>query len=173
MNTKQLQDDFPEDQAAIYGVALSLDSFLLNGIPCGVLQHSVFPGFLEKTADNLLRDLARLEAQAPQAPLANQSKVSETLKALRDRCQQLIDLLTGLISFRNLSLEQLRYKVSQIPLLREACVQQIQVLEKYFQVPRPFYRSRPAYSTAAVNKFLADLENNFIQERNTSVQQDG
>ncbi|HTU90436.1 MAG TPA: hypothetical protein VMF69_10205 [Gemmataceae bacterium] len=166
MNTKQLQNDFPEDEAAIYGVALSLDAFLLNGIPCGVLQQSLFPGFLEKVAGNLLRDLARLEAQAPHAPIASHPKVTESLTTLRARCQQLIDLVTGLSSFRSQSLEQLHTTVFQIPLRREACVRQIQELEEYFQVPRPFYQSRPAHSTAAVNNFLADLDRIFIQECN-------
>lgn len=105
MNTNQLQDDFPEVQAAIYGVALSLDSFLVNGIPYGVIHREFFNGFHEKTAGNLLRDLARLEAQALHAPIANQPKVTEALAVLRAKCQQLIDLLTGLTSFRTLPLE--------------------------------------------------------------------
>jgi hypothetical protein len=50
MNTNQPQDDFPEVQKAIYGVALSLDSFLINGILYGVIQRDFLPGFLEKTA---------------------------------------------------------------------------------------------------------------------------
>lgn len=171
MNITEHQDDFPEDQAAIYGVALSLDAFLINGILYGVLQRDLLPGFLEKTADNLLRDVARLEAQSTHAPPASQPRMAEALTTLRIRCQQLIDLVSGLSSFRSLSLEQLRTTVSQIPLLREACVQQIQELERCFQVPKPFYQSRPMHSTAGVNNFLADLENIFIQERNASIRQ--
>lgn len=171
MNTNQHPDDFPEIQAAIYRVALSLDSFILNGIPYGVIHRDWLDGFLEKTANILLTELASLEAQAAQAPSSCQRKVIETLAVLRSKCQQLIDLATGLISFRSLSLEQLRTTVSQIPLLREACVQQIQELERCFQVPKPFYQSRPMHSTAGVNNFLADLENIFIQERNASIRQ--
>jgi hypothetical protein len=48
MHTKQLTVDFPEVQEAIYGVALSLDAFLVNGIQYGVLQQAVFPGFLQR-----------------------------------------------------------------------------------------------------------------------------
>lgn len=170
MNTNQYYDDFPEIQGAIYRVALSLDSFLLNGIPYGVIHRDVLNGFLEKTANILLTELARLEAQTPQAPLAGQAKVAEALAALRVRCQQLIDRVTGLISFRTLSPEQLRVAVAQIPILREACAQKLQELEAIFQVPKPFYPSRPAYSTAAINGFLADLENIFIQEWNDSTE---
>lgn len=170
MNTKQLPNDFPESQAALYRVALSLDAFLLNGIPYGVIHREGFNGFVEKTAGNLLRELANLEAQAVHAPIANQSKVTEALAALRGSCQQLIDVVTGLTSFRTLSLEQLRVTVSQIPLLREACVQQIQELEACLQTPNRFYPSRPAHSTAVVNDFLADLERVFIQEWSISTE---
>src|SRR5437773_271153 len=113
MNSNQSQDDFPEVQAAIYRVALSLDSFLLNGIPYGVLQEAMFPGFLEKVAGNLLTPLASLEQHAPYAPPSSQSKVREILAALRGKCQQLIDLVTGLRSFRTLPLQQVRASVSQ------------------------------------------------------------
>lgn len=171
MSTQQLQDDFPEHQAAIYGVALSLDAFLINGILYGVLQRDYLPDFLEKTAHNLFRELARLEALPPHIPPASQSKVADALAALRSKCQQLIDLVSGLIVFRSLPLEMLRSMVSQIPLLREACVRQIQELEACFQVPKPFYQSRPEPSTAEMNNFLAALENIFTQEWNDSAKQ--
>jgi hypothetical protein len=97
MTTNQIPEDFPAVQAAIYGVALSLDSFLLNGIPYGVLQRAVIPGFLEKTADNLLRDLNSLEELAAVAPKINQAEVRQVLGVLRETCQQMISLVTGLI----------------------------------------------------------------------------
>ena len=100
MNTKQLPVDFPEIQGAIYGVALSLDALLLNGIQYGVLQRAVCNGFLQKTASNLLRDLTRLEEQAPHAPATSQPQDTKALAALRAKCQQLIHLVTGLTSFR-------------------------------------------------------------------------
>ena len=164
MNTKQLPVDFPEVQGAIYGVALSLDALLLNGIQYGVLQRAVFNGFLQKTADNLLRDLASLEEQAPHAPATSQPQVSKALAALRAKCQQLIHLVTGLTSFRTLPLEQVRSTVRQIPILREACVQLLQELEGCFRVPKPFYQSRPSHSTATVNDFLTNLERAFAEE---------
>ena len=170
MNTIQPKDDFTETQAAIYRVALSLDSFLLNGIPYGVIHQGFFNGFLEKLANILLTELASLEAQAPHAPIAVRPKVTEAVATLRTKCQQLIDRVTGLSSFRIVPLDQLRSLVSQVPLLREACVRQLQELEASFQVPKPFYRSRPSHSTAAVNDFLADLEHVFTREWNDSAE---
>jgi len=165
MNTNQDQDDFPEVEAAIYRVALSLDSFLLNGIPYGVVHGAVIPGFLEKTAENLLTPLASLEQHASEAPASSQAKVREVLAALRAKCQQLIDLVTGLSSFRTLPLPQLRVAISQVPLLRTECVQLIQELEVCFRTPKPFYESRPSHSTASMNAFLANLERMFEEER--------
>ena len=120
MIAKQPQDEFPTLQAAIYGVALSLDSFLLNGIAYGVLQHALFPGFLEKTADNLRRDLARLEEEVRVAPEANQPDVKACMVPLVERCRELIDLVTGLIPFRTQPHHQLRSQVLRIPLLRRS-----------------------------------------------------
>ncbi|MCI0460961.1 MAG: hypothetical protein L0Z62_28780 [Gemmataceae bacterium] len=169
MTTDQPQIDFPVAQAAIYGVALSLDAFLLNGIPYGVLQRSGFSGVLEKTAGNLLRDLASLEVHAPHAPAADQPKVREALGALRAKCQQLIDLVTELRSFRDLPPQELCSTVGRVPLLRAECVRLIQELEGYFQTPKPFYQSRPAHSTATVNDFLANLDRMFTEEWNASA----
>lgn len=168
MKTNQQPDDFPEIQASIYRVALSLDSFLLNGIPYGVIHRDMFNGFLEKTATTLLTALASLEEQARHTPTTNQAKVTEVLARLRAGCQQLIDLVTGLISFRTFPLEQLPSMVSQVPLLRDACVHQIQQLEACFQTSKPFYTSRPAHSTASVEGFLDNLESMFIQEWSTA-----
>jgi hypothetical protein len=168
MTTRQLPEDFPAVQAAIYGVALSLDSLLLNGIPYGVLHGAVIPGFLEKTADILLGDLKSLEEHVPDSPVSCQPKVREILAALRAKCHQLIDLLTGLISFRTLPLQQVQATVSGIPLLRGECVRLIQELEGLFQTPKPFYQSRPSHSTANVSGFLANLERMFEEERTTS-----
>jgi hypothetical protein len=164
MNTKQLPTDFPDVQAAIYRVALSLDAFLLNGIMYGVIRRDVFNGFLEKTAGNLLAELASLEQQVSQAPVTSQPEVTAILASLRTRCQQLIDLATGLTSFRTLPLEEVRPTVSQIPVIHEACVRQIQELEACFRTPRPFYQSRPPHSAAAVTDFLANLERVFTEE---------
>jgi hypothetical protein len=169
MNTNQHQDDFPEVQGAIYRVALSLDSFLLNGIPYGVLQEAVFPGFLEKVAGNLLMPLASLEQHAPEAPGPSQTQVREVLAALRAKCQELIDLVTGLRSFRTLPLQQVRATISQVPLLRGKCAQLLQELEVCFKTPKPFYQFRPSHSTATVNDFLANLERMFEEERNAST----
>lgn len=169
MNTQQ-QQDFPPVQAALYGVALSLDAFLLNGIQYGVLPQtealprSVPEGFLEKTANNLLRELDSLEKQTPNVPIADQPKVNGLLTALRGRCQQLIEVVTALRSFRSLSPTQLRSGVAQIPRLRTECVQLIEKLEGCFRTPRPFYPSRPEHSSVAVNNFLANLEGMFTEE---------
>jgi hypothetical protein len=168
MTTKQLPADFPEVQGAIYRVALSLDSFLVNGIQYGVLQPVVSDGFLERTTSSLLTDLASLEGYAPNAPAATQPKITELLASLRTSCQQLIDLVLGLCSFRTLPPEHVRSAVSQIPILRKACVQRIQELEGCFPIPQRFYESRPAHSTAAVDDFLSTLGQCFAEERNAS-----
>jgi hypothetical protein len=159
-----VKEDILAAKQEIYEVALSLDSFLIDGILYGVLPQAAFPGFLEKIAGNLLRDVASLEEQTPHAPHANQSKVGQVLATLRGKCQQLIDVVRGLSSFRTLPLEQLRATVAQIPPLREACVQHIQELEACFQIPKPFYPSRPPHARAAVDDFLANLEHLFTQE---------
>src|SRR5262245_127669 len=118
MKTKELQEGFPEVQAAIYRVTLSLDALLLNGIPCGVLQRDVFHGFVARTAENLLRELGSWEEEASHAAASSRAEVTEVVAALRARCQQLAELVTGLSSFRALPREQVLATVSQIPLLR-------------------------------------------------------
>jgi hypothetical protein len=163
MTTKQMSVDFPEVQAAIYAVALSLDAFLLNGIQYGVLQQAVFPGFLQKTAGNLTRDLARLQEQAPHAPVGGQPRTAELLAALRSRCQELIDLVTALLSFKALSLQEVRSTVSRVPHVHGECVRLIQELEACLGSPNPFYQSRLSHSTAGVNDFLANLERVFSE----------
>jgi hypothetical protein len=148
---------------AIYRVALSLDAFLLNGIPCGVIHRDIFDGFIEKTASTLLGELSHLENQVAQRPVTSQHRVTETLAALRTKCQQLIDVVTGLTSFRALSLEELRSTISQIPLLREECAQLIGELEACLGTPQPFYLSRPAHAAAAVEGFLTNLQQIFTE----------
>jgi hypothetical protein len=164
MSTKQIQIDVSDVQAAIYRVALSLDAFLLNGIQYGALQNTLLPGFLQKTSGNLQRDLASLEGLAPQAPLDSQRQVTGILAALRVKCDQLIDLVTRLSSYRTLPLEQVRALVSQIRLLRERSVQLIQELEGCFQTPKPFYQTRPSSSTATMTEFFGHLEDMFAKE---------
>ena len=158
----------PDAQAAIYGVALSVDAFIVNGIPYGVLQRAGFHGFLEKTAGNLQRDIAELEDHVPHVPVPSQTDVMESLEALKVSCRQLIDAVTELRSFRDLPLQEVRSKVGRIPLLRADCVQRIQELEGYHRTPKPFYPSRPAHSTAMVNDFLANLERLFVDEWHAS-----
>lgn len=169
MSTAQLPVDLPEIQGAIYRVALSLDAFLVNGLQYGVLRQVTANGFLQKAAGTLLSDLTSLEEQARRAPATSQLKVTEALAGLRGKCQRLVDLVTGLSSFRTLPLEQLRSSVSQIPVLREGCVNQIQELEACLRTPEPFYQSRPAHSAAAVNDFLVNLEGIFAQEWSAST----
>jgi hypothetical protein len=166
MNTAQL----PEIQGAIYRVALSLDAFLVNGLQYGVLRQFTANGFLQRAAGTLLSDLTSLEEQARRAPATSQLKLTEALAGLRASCQRLVDLVMELRSFRTLSLEQLRSTVSQVPVLRDACVNQIQELEACLRTPEPFYQSRPAHSAAAVNGFLTNLEGVFVQEWSASAE---
>ncbi len=161
MNVKQPPENPPDVQAAIYRVALSLDSFLTNGIPFGLFFT---PGFLEKVAGILLKDLISLEECALDAPTDLQPNTKELLAGLRKSCQQMIDWVTGLKSFQTLSLEQLRFAVERIPELRLECVQKIQELERCFGTPKPFYQSRPSNSTALMDGFLTNLECLFTEK---------
>ncbi|HYV37643.1 MAG TPA: hypothetical protein VE988_18200 [Gemmataceae bacterium] len=169
MITKQLPGRLLELQDAIYRVALSLDAFLVNGIQYGLLQPIGTSHFLQKAASSLLRDLASLEEQASQA--VDDNKMTETLAALRTKCQQVVDLVVGLDSFRTLPLQQLRATVNQIPVIRGECAQLIQELEAAFQTPKPFYQPRPMHSAAGVSDFLADLEQAFVKACNGSNEQ--
>jgi hypothetical protein len=168
MNTDQRQEDVPKVQEAIYDIALSLDAFLLNGIPYGVLQNAVLSGFLEKTTDSLLRDLANLEKRGTDAPADKRAEIAATLRALRATCQRLIDLVTELTGFQSMTPQQLRSAVAQIPLLREDCVQKIQELEMHFATPKKFYLSRSHHSTSSLNAFLSNLEQLFEAEYTVS-----
>ena len=155
-------------QAALYGVALALDAFLVNGIQYGVLQQAVFPGILEKTASNLLMTLTNLEQHGVRAAVTSPAKVREIQTALRAKCQQEIALVTALGSFRTLPPEQLHAIVSRIPLLREECAQLIQELEPCHRTPNPFYQTRPNHlvrcgervSSRIWNKYLLDAAGN-------------
>lgn len=157
MTTQQLAIDRTPTESAIQQVALALDALLVNGIQCGVLHHDIHPGFLQKVAGKLLRDLSSLEQSLP----PNHPECTLIRATLTARSQELIDLLRGLESFRTLPLDDLRATVARIPPLRAGCVQAIQQLESCLQVPRPFYPSRPAHSAAAVNDFLASLDQTF------------
>jgi hypothetical protein len=72
--------------------------------------------------------------------------------------------VTGLLSFREHPLERVLASVSQIPSLREECVQRIQELEACVETPKPFYSSRQPHSVAMVNDFLANLEYHFAED---------
>ena len=159
MNTKQLEARSLDLQSAIYGVALSLDAFLVNGISYGILQRVVFDDFLQKTARNLLRDLETLKEQVEQTSVPRAD-----LAAIRARCQQIIDLVTGLRSFRSLPLPDVRLAVSQIPPLRSECVRLIEDLEAQLHTAKPFYPSRPELSAIAVDEFLSGLDRAFVDE---------
>ena len=150
-------------QAAIGRVALSLDAFLVNGIPNGVIHRAVFDGFLEKAAGNLLDHLTELEAQAQLFPVADRTKIIEILAALRAKVGQLIEKAGDLASFKSMPLQEVRFAVSQIAPLRAECVRLIEELEARFGTPRRFYQSRPAHTAASIDAFLAGLETVFVE----------
>ena len=107
MDINAHQEDFPEVQAAIYRVALSLDSLLVNGISIGVICRDVFNSFLQKTSSDLLEDVGEVSNDLHrmlQLPL--HPEVTEVLGTLRARCQQLIDLVTVLRTSRALPLQR-------------------------------------------------------------------
>ena len=85
----------------------------MNGIPYGVIPRAGLEGFLEHVAGVLQRDLANLEAQVARAsPTTSQFKINDVLARLRVRCQQLIDLLTGLRAFQTFSPDHLHVTLS-------------------------------------------------------------
>ena len=150
-------------QSAIYGAALSLDAFLLNGIQFGLLPRIAFGDFLQQTAGNLLRDLDTLDEQTGQA-LKGEPEIPGVLSSIRSRCRMLIGLVMGLRSFRSLPLPEVRLAVSQIAPLRAQCVRLIEDLEACLDTSKPFYRSRPERSTEAIDDFLSKLEPAFVEE---------
>ena len=164
MLTKQQPELLPEIQMAIYGVALSLDSLLVNDIPNGVIHQHIFDDILPRITGSLLKELASVEEFALDTPFANESRARELLARLRTKCQQLIDLVIGLNSFRTYSLDRLRSTVAEIKPLRDECVQLIQELERCFRTPKPFYLSRSSHSTTSVNDFIANLGRMFEDE---------
>jgi hypothetical protein len=153
----------PEMQSALWGVALSLDAFVVNGISLGVIQSICFPGFLAKVAGNLTRDLDDLEAHAvSQGPAGTGAAL---LKALRANCSELVRLVSELGEFRTLPLPQLRSAVNQVRDAREECVQAIRELEAHWGTAEKFHQARPAQAAQAVNDFLVNLEQTFADER--------
>lgn len=164
MKTKQGPMDASDIQKAIYSVALSLDAILINGIQMGVFQQNIFPGFLQKTAGALERNLAILEEKVFQGTSPRQPKIKEIMAALQANCRQFIELVTDLSTFRTRTIEEVRSIISQIPPLREACVQCIQELEGFLGTTKPFYTSRPAHLSEMINDFLVNLERFTIEE---------
>jgi hypothetical protein len=160
MTPKQTSVEDGQIQAGVYRVALALDAFLVNGIQYGILSGNASGGFLEMTAGNFKRDLAELEGLLVGA----KPTAKELCVALRDGCQQLIDHVEGLSSFRDLPLQSMRAAVAQVPILRSDCVRLLQETETVFQTSQLFYQSRPASSTAAVSDFLATLERAFTDK---------
>lgn len=163
MNATQNPVDLAALQNGLYQVALSLDAVLVNGIQFGVLADLGSNEFLDKVAAQLQRDLARLEEQATLFPTAGGTDVGATLAELRTTCDEVLECVRELLTFRTSPLERLTHLASQLICLRENGVLLIEKLEECARVPQPFYRSRPTTSTAAVKAFLNDLERVLIQ----------
>jgi hypothetical protein len=153
MAANQRKADASELQNAVNALALSLDAFLVNGIQYGVLEQAIFGDFLQQTINDLLRDLDGLERSA--------GGIQPTLTRLRTKVQELIAVVRALCPFKTLAQPQVHALVSQVPLLRSECADLIQQLETELHVDRPFYRSRPAHSTVAMNEFLSNLHTAF------------
>ena len=88
MNSEMLLQDNSKIRDTICRVGLSLDSFLLNGIPYGVIHGHVFNGFLERAAGTLVDNLTALEAHCAD----DEPAMLKTVAALKTICQQLIGL---------------------------------------------------------------------------------
>lgn len=141
-------------QSALHRVALSVDTLLVNGLPYGVLQPAAGEGFLQQVIDSLMADLASLDAQIGNASVA----------PLRANIEELTRMARDLSSFRTQPLSLARWHLERIRFVRAACVQQIQQLETRFGIPKPFDQARPAHSAAAVEAFLAQLEDALVRE---------
>jgi len=151
----------PETQSALWRVALSLDAFVVNGIPLGVIQGAVLPGFLEKVSGNLTRELDDLEKRAASHGLTDSA--ATPLTALRANCDALIRVVCELSGFRTLPLSLLHSAVQQVRDARADCVQTIQDLETQWGIAPEFYQSRPQ-ATQAADDFLAGLEQTIADE---------
>jgi hypothetical protein len=160
MTPAEYQDELLEVQKTIDRVALSLDSFLVNGIQYGVLNRAVSGDILRQTANRLKNSLLDLNMHSDTA-VTVQAKVNYLISSLWARCEEVITVVNGLSSFRWLPLHEVRATVSRIPALRRVCIDLIQELE---QTVRTRKSSRPDYSTAAVNTFLESLEQLFADE---------
>lgn len=163
MNATQNPVDRATLQNGLYQVALSLDALLVNGIQFGVLADLGSNGFLDKVAAQLQWDLAGLEEQASLFPTVGGTEVGATLAELRATCDEVLECVRELRAFRTSPLERLTPLASQLICLREQGVLLIEKLEECVRIPQPFYRNRPAASTAAVKAFLNDLERTLIQ----------
>ncbi|MBL8792994.1 MAG: hypothetical protein JNM56_03755, partial [Planctomycetia bacterium] len=111
----------PEMQSELSRVALSLEAFVVNGIPLGVMQSTSFPGFLGKVAGNLTRELDNLETHAVSHGLPD--TVATPLTSLRTRCGELVRSVGALTNFQAMPFPQVRSAVQQVRGAWQECVQ--------------------------------------------------
>jgi hypothetical protein len=153
MQTAHPPVDVHAIQRAIHRLALSLDAVLVNGLQYGVLQPVGGEGFLRKTIDTLMADLVRLEGL-----------VGTSAAPLRMHVEELTGMATALSPFRTWPLPLVEASVGRIRQQREACMLHIQQLETGLGVPNHYHLSRPTQAAAAVEAFLAQLDDAFVRE---------
>lgn len=166
MDVNEQRHALSEVQAAIHRVFLSLKSLLLNGIQYAVIHQEVFTGFLEKAASDLLAELMKLEACAGLAPIARHAKVRQLIAELVSKSEALIQVVSGLASFRTIPVHQLHSAVSQVRILWEEAGRLIGGLETCLQEPEQL--PGKSGSDAAFNDFLANLEKILQEEKAAS-----
>jgi hypothetical protein len=114
-------------QDALARLSLSVDSLLVNGIPLGVFQRTLFPTFLDKPIHSIFADLSLVEDQMREC---DQGAMSELTTPLRANCGQLVDLVRELRSFQSQSLDCVQQITSQILQTRNRCQELIHQLRE-------------------------------------------
>lgn len=153
MQTEHPPVDGQAIQGAIHRFALSLDAVLVNGVSFGILQPVGGEGFLRKTINTVMADLARIEGQ-----------VGTSAAPLRLHAEQLVETALALAAFRSWPLSLVESTVDRLRRQREACMTQVRQLETAVGVPNHYHLSRPAHAAAAVEAFLSDLNDAFVRE---------
>jgi len=165
MNTNQQTNGNSELQNAIWRVALSLDSLLLNGIPFCILSDTAPAGFMKKLANDLLGDVAALEACVqkllPESPHASSVRITE----LRALVEQMFDAVTRLTMLASMMPTDVVTNAAQIDATRKQCIAKIEELEALSQISEPFYKTRSKDSAEAMDSFLANLEKALEEKR--------
>ncbi len=154
-----------ERNAHVTRAALALDSLIVNGIQFGILNEMA-PRFLEKTSDELH---VAVEVLCDATNAHHPDGVKTLCEELRRTTQQLISLLGLLRTFRDMEPSQVRAACKEVRLLRDRIVNDIQDAEAMIERTDRFYDNRSIQSSAAIDYFLAELENSLLTVHNAGA----